>query len=92
MMFRNDINAQSIVGFEDFLLVSVLRKSRHFSNSSYYQRKSSIFIKKSVLRHFKQLEREEKREKKEKSKRISQVYEFFLCFRVTRGHFHNFDF
>ena len=39
MMLRNDIDAQRRVGFEYFLLVSVLRKSRHFLNSSDYLRK-----------------------------------------------------
>ena len=54
MMLRNDINVQRRAGFEDFLLAAVLRKSRHFLEKlSDYQRKSSIFIKKSNLKNFK---------------------------------------
>ena len=53
-------------GFRNFLFVLVLTKNRIFSEKLTSSRKSIIFIKKSILKHFKQLEREEKKRKRKR--------------------------
>ena len=63
MILRNDIVALRSLGLVNFLFVSVFTKSHHFSEELRLLRKSSIFIKKGVLKNFKHLEREERRRK-----------------------------
>ncbi len=64
MMLRNDTDALRDQCLRNFLLATVFKK-RNFSEkkTQILERKSSIFMKNSILKHFKHSEREERRQK-----------------------------
>ena len=76
-MFRNDIDAWRTQCLRKVLFIPVFEKIDIFQKSSDFERKSNVFIKKSILMHLKQLAMKKTRKQNEKKERMSQVYESF---------------